>query len=241
LFVIRKDQSSNIFPIGEEDEPGPSSAIQGRIPTTTINDDTSPILDPSEDAIEPAQHAQNGRNIRNELVRSSLSNKHHNGDEDSDDDGQHWLADSDSSLDEEDYDILDDAMRDKNIYRTSAVLCVAALSKKNPRVLAKKSQLYLWTLLTVAIFYGLPVVQLVFTYQNVLHTTGNQDLCYYNYLCAHPLWILSDFNHVYSNIGYIMLGGIISYLDFLAIFKRVIASTIFFSIISIVPATRCEA
>lgn len=46
----------------------------------------------------------------------------------------------------------------------------------------------------------------VFTYQKVLHTTGNQDLCYYNYLCSHPLWLLSDFNHVYSNIGYIMLG-----------------------------------
>jgi len=40
----------------------------------------------------------------------------------------------------------------------------------------------------------------------VLHTTGNQDLCYYNFLCSHPLWMLSDFNHVYSNIGYIMLG-----------------------------------
>jgi len=40
----------------------------------------------------------------------------------------------------------------------------------------------------------------------VLHSTGNQDLCYYNYLCSHPLWLLSDFNHVYSNIGYIMLG-----------------------------------
>lgn len=40
----------------------------------------------------------------------------------------------------------------------------------------------------------------------MLHTTGNQDLCYYNYLCSHPLWVLSDFNHVYSNVGYIMLG-----------------------------------
>lgn len=36
--------------------------------------------------------------------------------------------------------------------------------------------------------------------------TGNQDLCYYNFLCAHPIGPLADFNHVYSNIGYIILG-----------------------------------
>jgi len=40
----------------------------------------------------------------------------------------------------------------------------------------------------------------------VLNQTGNQDLCYYNFLCAHPLGLLSDFNHVFSNVGYIMLG-----------------------------------
>jgi len=40
----------------------------------------------------------------------------------------------------------------------------------------------------------------------VLNQTGNQDLCYYNFLCAHPLGLLSDFNHMFSNVGYIMLG-----------------------------------
>lgn len=40
----------------------------------------------------------------------------------------------------------------------------------------------------------------------VLKETGNQDLCYYNFLCAYPLGFLSDFNHVYSNIGYVLLG-----------------------------------
>lgn len=39
------------------------------------------------------------------------------------------------------------------------------LARKNPRILRKKSQLYLWNLLTVAVFYSLPVVQLVITYQ----------------------------------------------------------------------------
>lgn len=41
------------------------------------------------------------------------------------------------------------------------------MARKDPRILRKKSQMYLWNLLTVAVFYSLPVVQLVFTYQLV--------------------------------------------------------------------------
>ena len=52
-------------------------------------------------------------------------------------------------------------------YRTKTILTVMDLARKNPRILRKKSQLYLWNLLTVAVFYALPVVQLVITYQYV--------------------------------------------------------------------------
>ena len=48
--------------------------------------------------------------------------------------------------------------------------------------------------------------------------TGDQDLCYYNFACAHPYRLVmdfSDFNHFFSNIGYIILGAI-----FLIITKR---------------------
>jgi len=114
----------------------------------------------------------------------------------------------DSSIDEDDIDMLTDADVDKDVFRTKTMLFVSDLARKSPRVLTKKSQLYQWNLLTIAIFYGLPVVQLVVTYQQVLNQTGNEDLCYYNFLCAHPLGLLSDFNHVYSNIGYVMLGGL---------------------------------
>lgn len=40
----------------------------------------------------------------------------------------------------------------------------------------------------------------------VLDETGNQDLCFYNFWCAHPLGPLTDFNHVFSNISYILFG-----------------------------------
>ncbi|XP_058803518.1 SID1 transmembrane family member 1-like isoform X2 [Phymastichus coffea] len=119
---------------------------------------------------------------------------------------QEIMPEDDSSLDEDDIDLMEDALRDKDVIRTKLVLSVCDLARKEPKILRKKSRLYVYYLITIAIFYSAPVIQLVVTYQNVLHVTGNQDLCYYNFLCSHPLQFLSDFNHVFSNLGYILLG-----------------------------------
>jgi flagellar biosynthesis protein FliR len=54
-------------------------------------------------------------------------------------------------------------------FRTKACLNVSDLSKKDHRILKAKSRLYLWNLITVAVFYSLPVIQLVFTSQKVNH------------------------------------------------------------------------
>ena len=32
------------------------------------------------------------------------------------------------------------------------------------------------------------------------------DTCYYNYMCQYPYGALSDYGHVFSNIGYILSG-----------------------------------
>ncbi|XP_046145976.1 SID1 transmembrane family member 1-like isoform X1 [Osmia bicornis bicornis] len=122
--------------------------------------------------------------------------------------------DEDSSLDEDDIDLMEDALSDKEVIRTKLVLSVCDLARKEPKILRHKSRLYLYYLITVAIFYTLPVVQLVITYQHVLHVTGNQDMCYYNFLCAHPFGLLSDFNHVFSNFGYIMLGLLFIFITY---------------------------
>uniref|UniRef100_A0A4W6DS59 SID1 transmembrane family member 2 n=1 Tax=Lates calcarifer TaxID=8187 RepID=A0A4W6DS59_LATCA len=111
-----------------------------------------------------------------------------------------------SSVEEDDYDTLDDINSDKNIVRTKKFLCVSDLARKDKRVLSKKYQIYFWNIATIAVFYALPVIQLVITYQTVVNVTGNQDICYYNFLCAHPLGALSAFNNILSNLGYVMLG-----------------------------------
>uniref|UniRef100_A0A1B6JLN8 SID1 transmembrane family member 1 n=1 Tax=Homalodisca liturata TaxID=320908 RepID=A0A1B6JLN8_9HEMI len=112
----------------------------------------------------------------------------------------------DSDPDETDVDLLYDADSSKEVIRTKQILFLSDLAQKDPRVLSVKSSLFLWIMMTVAVFYALPVVQLVFTYQQVLYETGNQDLCYYNFLCSHRLFFMSDFNHVFSNIGYLLFG-----------------------------------
>uniref|UniRef100_A0A8C5C3X0 SID1 transmembrane family member 2 n=1 Tax=Gadus morhua TaxID=8049 RepID=A0A8C5C3X0_GADMO len=115
-------------------------------------------------------------------------------------------AESLSSVEEDDYDTLADIDSDKNIVRTKKFLYVSDLSRKDKRVLSKKYQIYFWNIATIAVFYALPVVQLVITYQTVVNVTGNQDICYYNFLCAHPLGALSAFNNILSNVGYVLLG-----------------------------------
>ncbi|GFY76723.1 SID1 transmembrane family member 1, partial [Trichonephila inaurata madagascariensis] len=110
------------------------------------------------------------------------------------------------SFDETDIDKLPDAEVDKNIVRTKTILFVSDLARKKDKYLSDRTKVYSWNLLTIAIFYGLPVVQLVYINQRIVNLTGNQDLCYYNFLCSHQVGVFSDFNHVYSNIGYVMLG-----------------------------------
>lgn len=109
---------------------------------------------------------------------------------------------------ESEYSTLDDVTTDKELYRYGTKLCLADLSRCRARVLATRSNRYLWTVLTVSVFYTLPVLQLVVTYQRLLNQSGNQDLCYFNFFCAHPLMMLSDFNHVFSNLGYVVLGAL---------------------------------
>ena len=50
----------------------------------------------------------------------------------------------------------------------------------------------------------------------MLVTTGNQDICYYNFLCSTPIQSkfvkISDFNHVFSNIHYVIFGFLFIFL-----------------------------
>ena len=55
----------------------------------------------------------------------------------------------------------------QEIIRTKTYLFVSDLAQKHHLLVSKKAMMYHWNLLTIAIFYGLPVIQLVVTYQQV--------------------------------------------------------------------------
>ena len=44
------------------------------------------------------------------------------------------------------------------------------------------------------------------SFQETSLNSGNLDTCYYNYLCQYPYGPIADYGHVFSNIGYIILG-----------------------------------
>lgn len=111
----------------------------------------------------------------------------------------------DITLEEETYQTESDEPDTK---LTSTILTLNVLARKGARHYEKKSYTYFWHVLSIAIFYGIPVVQLVITYQRMLNASGNLDFCYYNFLCAHPFFDISDFNHIYSNIGYVFMGAL---------------------------------
>ncbi|GMR61175.1 hypothetical protein PMAYCL1PPCAC_31370, partial [Pristionchus mayeri] len=96
--------------------------------------------------------------------------------------------------------------RDKLVVRQNRNLTVGDLSLKPWKTRDKKYNRYVVSLLTIALFYGLPVVQLVLTWQDTVRLSGNLDLCWYNFRCARPFSVFFAFNNVISNIGYISLG-----------------------------------
>ena len=83
----------------------------------------------------------------------------------------------------------------------------------------KKSDLYVYLVLMMGTFYGIPALQLVLNYQSIMES-GNQDLCYYNFLCSVPVLRIKDFNHIFSNIGYMFFGTLFLVISWIRKHKR---------------------
>ncbi len=93
---------------------------------------------------------------------------------------------------------------------------VSELCVKDYDYLKRKFRIYPTTMITIAIFYSLPVIQLVLQYQINIDSIGNEDICYFNFLCTRELFKLTAFNNIFSNIGYCALG----ILFFIIVYRR---------------------
>ena len=87
-----------------------------------------------------------------------------------------------------------------------ADLCNELKDKNRSKTVYKKSRLYLGILWLISIFYSLPTIQMVFRFSQQQEISENHDICYYNELCRRSLGSLSDFNHIFSNLGYCVFG-----------------------------------
>jgi len=78
-----------------------------------------------------------------------------------------------------------------------------------------RSKVYLYLVPLISIFYFVPAIQFAFQAKETEELTGSMDLCYHNFKCARPWFIFSDFNHVVSNISYVIFGAFFIHLCFL--------------------------
>ncbi|XP_064407035.1 SID1 transmembrane family member 1-like isoform X3 [Halichondria panicea] len=71
---------------------------------------------------------------------------------------------------------------------------------------------YYKLVLAGGLFYAMPVYQLLIVYRSIV-SSGNENVCYHNFLCAHPWRILgvsiSSFNTIFSNVVLFSLGLLI--------------------------------
>jgi len=70
----------------------------------------------------------------------------------------------------------------------------------------QRSKTFWYLVPLLSLFYLIPSCQMVFAEQQRARSTGNLEQCFLNYGCSRPWWIFDDFNHIISNIGYIMYG-----------------------------------
>lgn len=80
------------------------------------------------------------------------------------------------------------------------------MSRKQPKLVDRKMMNYPRLIIAIATFYVLPVVQLVLLYQTQLTKSGDEDSCYFNFLCMVKSGPFAAFNNIFSNIGYLLLG-----------------------------------
>ena len=83
---------------------------------------------------------------------------------------------------------------------------VKDLNLKTDREVKQTGMLYFFLVIIVGMFYMIPAVQVSYTRLIQMEETGDQDICYNNFKCEHDYLFIRGFNHIWSNISYILVG-----------------------------------
>ena len=101
-------------------------------------------------------------------------------------------------------DVVDFGRLNTNL--TLDQMCKKLKVADRSKSLYQKSNLYMGGLALMSIFYSLAVLQLAFQAADKQKKEENNDICYYNGLCQNPWKVFLDFNHFFSNLGYVVFG-----------------------------------
>jgi len=76
----------------------------------------------------------------------------------------------------------------------------------------EENQDYMYIIIILSVFYAVPTFQVVIWDSMWYSKSGDQDSCYYNFLCLKPLHSITAFNHLFSNISYVLYSFLFMYL-----------------------------
>ena len=88
--------------------------------------------------------------------------------------------------------------------------------EKNSRTTYAQNELYSRLVVIVGAIFTVLAVQVLIKQQQYIGLSGDRDYCYFNYLCSIPIYMTNrldfhhsvnySFNHIFSNIGYVLFG-----------------------------------
>lgn len=150
---------------------------------------------------------------------SSTSNNHEGQNSSTSD---NHIEESDASQEQHTFILrLAKEFKDKSEYKLQALGRLDASPKissftygwaKLPWMKRNRSLTYLVLTPLISLFYFIPSIQFVMLAKDVESLTGSMDNCYHNYYCSKPWFFVDDFNHMISNLPYVIYGLVFVFL-----------------------------
>lgn len=94
----------------------------------------------------------------------------------------------------------------KRLNKKAMLSDMTEILKDDPWFRRNRSRIYCYLVPLLSLFYAIPSLQYVFLVKKSENMTGTLDLCFHNFECSKPFNVFSDFNHVVSNLSYLIFG-----------------------------------
>ena len=94
-----------------------------------------------------------------------------------------------------------------NSFGPNATLAdMTQISEKDKWFRRNRSRVYFYLVPLLGFYYFIPAIQISFISKQPQELIGSRDLCYHNFRCSRPFYVFSDFNHIISNMSFVIFG-----------------------------------